>query len=327
MKKLCHRILKEIRSKDECEIEHLYLSKLDKLGIDKELMQNIPNKQKLTALLKIILRLGHENKFLRKVYESASEIDFTDKEVSDLFDGLLNAWLFEEISKISAKDKKTYDKILNSVVDQRLWVKGIPKIFSAKTGLFEIIKHLTIEAGRKSHSKIPKIHAMFFTPALLSINILEAVSQSLVSRDGIPGVALPLLLNPIIKVEPNESKTGYFMQNTKGWNDLYIVWNLAFITNMDSFNHIVFKLLFPNLLDYNVLNSEEYFIIERASSLHIATNMIVSNDYDSPCNKELASILKSVAKDSAVKYTKENFDFNPSLYNKFVHKLTKFACK
>lgn len=325
MKKLCHRILKEIRTKDECEIEHLYLSKLDKLGIDKELMPNIPNKQKLTAFLKIILRLGHQNKFLRKIYDSAPEIEFTDKEVSDLFDGLLNAWLFEEISKISAKDKKTYDKILKSVMDQNLWIKGISKIFTTKAGLFELVKFLTIESGRNSNKNNPKLTA-FIAPALLSINILEAVAQSLATRDGIAGVALPLLFNPIIRVKPHESRTGYFMQNTKGWNNLYIVWNLAFITNLDSFNHIVFKLLFPNLLDYNVLDSEEFFIVERASSLHIAASMFISNKYDSPCNKELVKILKSVAKESAIEYTKENFDFNPSLYNKFVHKITKFAC-
>lgn len=327
MKKLCQRLINEINSKQDGEIEHLYLSKLDQLGIDKELMPNIPSVQKLTDMLKTILILGHENKYLRKVYDSASEIEFTDKEVSDLFDGLLNAWLFEEISKINAKDKKTYDKILKSVVKQKVWIKGIPKIFTTKTGLFSIVKHLTIEAGCVSYSKMPKIHAMFFTPTLLGVNILEAATQSLITRDGIAGVVLPLLFNPIIRVKPHESKTGYFMQNTKGWNDLYIIWNLAFITGLYSFNHLVFKLLFPNLLDYNVLDSKEFFIIERAASLHFATGIGILNDYDSPCNKELVKILKSVAKESAIEYTKENFDFNPSLYNKFVHKVTNFACK
>ncbi|RCK79420.1 MAG: hypothetical protein OZSIB_0060 [Candidatus Ozemobacter sibiricus] len=197
------------------------------------------------------------------------------------------AWALEALTRLMAEDWR----FLAFTLDH--WRQGRRFIWGSKNfRLFDHVKLLSIE---HLNARFVECHRRGVVPpdfmrVLLPLNILEAVAWEIV--EGYPGNARAGLTlaryppgapreNPATGEGPSiwtADRRAILLRTAcpRAWSDLYTSWNLAFVSQYDTFPYVMCKLLVPSVLGYAAQPAA--YIYYRCLAIHALMNYAYLGD-------------------------------------------------
>jgi len=231
-----------------------------------------------------------KNSYMTRVLDNFSNKDIQEvynKVISTPKEQILNlltlALCIEDMNIALGKDIYLFEKIYN------VWDKKSkdPLNIYQKNNLFFLIKYYSIKKPIDKffiYAKNKKINKNF-GKILLPMNIIEAVLEDLrkgnINNSFAGFILATCSLIQKVSLSFDCQKFLVFFNYGKEWSDLYIVWNLAFVSNFGAFWYI--KLLIPSVSNY--YNNPEEFLFNRVIALYISLNIALL--FDSPKDQEL----------------------------------------
>ncbi len=253
----------------------------------------LPSDLSMPAILDFIDRVAahvEDNPYAVAFLEKASQEEFGTliqklETEGDTVIPQVVAWALamENITKAEIDDP-TLIELLSD-----FWIKEREKegINLRSTGLFGIVKLMSVEAPIRKIIEFHKTKKLDpkFLRGMLPLNIFEAITADKVMGNPDNAAAgWPLYKNAPAEPENPSLGTGpatfsddgmkieVRMALPKQWADLYQVWNMAFLTQIDNYPFWMVKLLIPQVSDYN--DYPEEYIYRRALALYTAEHYI-----------------------------------------------------
>ncbi|SMF16714.1 hypothetical protein [Pseudobacteriovorax antillogorgiicola] len=252
--------------------------------LDHCLLRDESDTYRLKKYVEQILKANRKNPFLMGFLKEIEGKNFgtIDRKLAVegpqvLFEALVYSWILEHMTQVLV-DKPDLLSLLHSHwVIERSKVNSLPKGIR----LFFKIKLVSVEGPIKriiNFHRTGKVRPSFLR-VMLPLNIYEASFTDLVQ--GKPHNAFAGLILAIFR--PGKSLLGFgsevasWSEDRKrveisypgqlAWNDLYQVWNMAFITRYSYYPLIIQKLLQPSLSEH--FKNPKYYVYHRTLSLYV----------------------------------------------------------